>query len=264
MTIILGKLLESVTMSDDWKAVKEEAAAIRANLAKAQAAMDKTLAVLERPYLDAARKGDIPAMRKQLESGARLLATDGCGNTALFFAAQGGHVEAVKFLLDQGIPYDVKNRINSTPLMGAAGHGHMEVAKLLVELGSDPFYKNACGSSAYSYASSAKRTEMMEYLRFPRGVEEVELQRRDGDRRLREVFNFAKKERATYEWNFSNGPGERMTRESFDKVDQSQLRKAFDAYKQKGGKLPETDFFPPAKVEEPKPVAVKKRRWGLF
>jgi hypothetical protein len=259
-------------MSDAFKAVKEEAAAMKASLAQAKAAMDmaqvamdKTLAVLERPYLDAARKGDIPAMRKQLDSGARLLATDGCSNTALFFAAQGGHLEAVKFLLKEGIPLDVKNSINSTPLMGAAGHGHMEVAKLLVEGGSDPFYKNATGMSAYGYASSAKRTEMMEYLRYPRGLEEVELQRRDGDRRLREVFNFAKKERTTYEWSFSSGPGERMTRDAFDKVEQSHLRKAFDLYKEKGGKLPEADFFPPVPAEEPKPVAVvKKKRFFFF
>lgn len=251
-------------MSDEFKAVKEEAAAMKARMGKALASLDKVMGVLEKPYLEAARKGDVQALRKQLAGGARLLATDDCGNTALFFAAQAGHLEAVKFLLEQGIPFDVKNRINSTPLMGAAGHGHIEVAKLLVELGSDPFYKNACGISAYGYASSAKRSEMLEYLRFPRGVEEVELQRRDGDRRLREVFNFTKKERTTYEWSFSSGPGERMTREAFDKVEQSQLRKAFDAYRDKGGKLPEGDFFAPVKVEEVKPVAVKKRRWGLF
>jgi Ankyrin repeats (3 copies) len=255
-----------LTLAEEAKAVKAEAALLKDTMARALKSLDRVMDVLEKPYLEAARKGDVPALRKQLDKGARLLATDDCGNTALFFAAQGGHIDAVKFLLEQGIPLDIKNRINSTPLMGAAGHGHMEVAKLLVEGGSDPFYKNATGMSAYGYASSAKRTDMLEYLKAPRGVEEVELHRRDGDRRLREVFNFAKKERTTYEWQFSSGPGERMTRDAFDKVEPSQLRKAFDAYQQKGGKLPEADFFPPVKVEEVKPVVVakKKRRWGLF
>jgi ankyrin repeat protein len=151
-------------MDDEFKAVKEEMAALRAAFNKADAAMDRALGVLEKPYLDAARRGDVSALKAQLEKGARLLATDDCGNTALFFAAQYGHKAAVEFLLEKGIPLEVKNRINSTPLMGAAGHGHMDVAKLLVEKGADPFYKNATGMSAYGYARSAKRTEIMDFL----------------------------------------------------------------------------------------------------
>lgn len=160
-------------MEDELKAVKEEMAALKAAFKKTGAALDRALSVLEKPYLEAARRGDVPALKKQLESGARLMATDDCGNTALFFAAQCGHKAAVEFLLEKGIPLEVKNRINSTPLMGAAGHGHMDVAKLLVEKGADPFYKNATGMSAYGYARSAGRTEMTDFLLPPKPKPEV-------------------------------------------------------------------------------------------
>ncbi|MEZ0260875.1 MAG: ankyrin repeat domain-containing protein [Alphaproteobacteria bacterium] len=248
------------TLAEAAKAVREEAAAVRESMNRALKAMDKTLSVLEKPYLEAAQKGDVPAMSRQLEKGARLLATDSCGNTALFFAAQGGHLEAVKFLLKQGIPQNVKNSIKSTPLMGAAGHGHMEVAKLLVEAGSDPFYKNITGMSAYGYASSAKQTAMMEYLNPPR-PEEVEFRRQDGTRGIRDVFNFEKKEHITF--SLHDGVTHIEKQEPFAQADKTELRKAFNVYKQRGGKQPEAEFFP-APVEAAKPAAVKKRRWGLF
>lgn len=247
------------TLAEQAKAIKGEAAALAESMQSALKAMDKTLAVLEKPYLDAARKGDVPAMQRQLDKGARLLATDDCGNTALFFAAQGGHLEAVKFLLEQGIPQNVKNKINSTPLMGAAGHGHMDVAKLLVEKGADPFYKNITGMSAYGYAGSAKQAAMMEFLNPPR-PEEVEFRRQNG---VRDVFDFAKKERTTL--SASDGVTHIEKQQRFAQVENEELRKAFNLYRQRGGKQPEADFFPPAKTEEVKPVTVaKKKRFFFF
>jgi hypothetical protein len=75
-------------------------------------------------------------------------------NDALFEAARKGDVAAVKAELDKGVPVDATWRYNQTALFIAAGRGHTEVVRLLLERGAkadvkDSFYgMTAIGAAA--------------------------------------------------------------------------------------------------------------------
>jgi len=56
---------------------------------------------------------------------------------ALSEAARKGDVAAVKMLLDEGVDVNTKYRYNRTALSFAADRGHVEVVKLLIERGAD-------------------------------------------------------------------------------------------------------------------------------
>lgn len=244
--------------SEEVKAAEERLAAQREAERKAaeQAKLDKEL-------LEAARKGNVGELKDLLAKGASLAANDD-GNTALFYAAQYGRMDAVLFLLKEGIALDVRNRIRSTPLMGAAAKGHKEVARLLYDLGSDPYEKNATGSSAVSYARGAGYDDVVKDLSQPRQVDTVTFTRAVGDLTLQEVFNFAKRDRLTILRRGADGPVEAVQRDSFtDLTDKATLREAFTAYAKRGGKLPESDFFPapPAPEPEPEATAPQKKPW---
>lgn len=219
---------------------------------------------LGKALLEAARKGNVGEINDLLAKGASLAANDD-GNTALFYAAQYGRMDAVLFLLKEGMDVDVRNRIGSTPLMGAAAKGHKEVARLLYDLGSDPYEKNATGSSAVSYARSGGYADVAKDLSQPRQVDTVTFTRPVGDLTLQEVFNFAKRDRLTILRRGADGPVEALQRDSFsDLTDKNALREAFAAYAKRGGKLPESDFFPPPPAPpEPEPEKPAPRKSWL-
>ena len=242
-------------LAAEQKAAAERLAARQAEEAKAAAQK-----VLDKAYLEAAKKGNVSQLKDLLARGAALLANDD-GNTALFYAAQYGRRDAVDFLLDQGIPFDVKNRIGSTPLTGAAGGGHKEVAWELYMRGANPAEKNQTGMSALDYARSAGYPDMIELLTRKREVVEVSFSRQTGDRTLQEIFNFTHQERLTLiRKGGEAGPVEAIQREGFDKVtDEWRLREAFKIYKKRGGTITEAAIFP--RPPEPPAPAKNLKYW---
>lgn len=85
------------------------------------------------PLHDAARKGDLAAAVKLLESGADLTARDDhIRSTPLAWAAKYGQFEMVKFLLQSGAPKRLPDDPPwATPLAWATRRGHDEIVKLL-------------------------------------------------------------------------------------------------------------------------------------
>ena len=84
--------------------------------------------------LDAARKGDLPAVKTALASAdAGLEAKTRYGQTPLFLAAMNGHAEVVRFLLEKGAKVDVTDTFYKSTAIGfAAGRKHFEVIKLML------------------------------------------------------------------------------------------------------------------------------------
>jgi hypothetical protein len=72
----------------------------------------------------------------------------------------------------------------------------------------------------------------------------VTVYRRMGDRVLQEIFDFEGRERITFVRKDRDAPVEAMTRQNFSDIDdKASIRKAFEVYARKGGRLRERDFF---------------------
>ena len=90
------------------------------------------------PVADAARLGDLAAVRALLAEGEDANAAHGDGMSALHWAAERGDTELLKTLLQSGAAVDAMTRIGHyTPLHVASAAGQAEVIELLLAAGSD-------------------------------------------------------------------------------------------------------------------------------
>jgi ankyrin repeat protein len=94
---------------------------------------------------EAARKGDVAALKKVLDEGVDVNTKFRYDRTALSFAADRGHVDVVKLLLDRGADPNIKDTFyGATPLTWAVSPAmdrserHTEVVRLLLAHGGIP------------------------------------------------------------------------------------------------------------------------------
>jgi ankyrin repeat protein len=212
--------------------------------------------LLNRLLLQAAGNGNVRDMRILLDCGAEIEARGGddlhWNGTPLSIVAYKGYLSAVKFLLDRGADVNAADKDGDTVINAAIIHDKADVVEELLKRGANP----AIRSHRHENGADLARKKDSRRLHALLGVEdemrplttpddEVTFRRAFGGRVLEETFNFAAKERISLILKTPEGPVEAMTRDSFDAIgDRSALRRAYDAYAAKGGKLPESDFFP--------------------
>jgi ankyrin repeat protein len=91
------------------------------------------------PLIDAARKGDVEAVRSLLAEGADVNTAQGDGMTGLHWAAEGGHAAVADLLLAAGAGVEAKTRVGGyTPLHLASRSGQGAIASALLDAGADP------------------------------------------------------------------------------------------------------------------------------
>ena len=81
----------------------------------------------------AARSGNLSALKQKLAARTDINGLDGKGVSPLSWAAMSGQVEAVKLLIRSGANINRKNRDGNTPLHGAAFLGQADIVALLIE-----------------------------------------------------------------------------------------------------------------------------------
>ena len=90
------------------------------------------------PVADAARRGDVAAVRTLLAEGEDANAAHGDGMSALHWAAERGDTELVEALTQAGAAVEAVTRIGHyTPLHVASAAGQVEVVELLLSAGAD-------------------------------------------------------------------------------------------------------------------------------
>jgi ankyrin repeat protein len=114
-------------------------------------------------FQDAARKGDVVAVKKLLDEGVDVNTKFRYGATAIFYASDHGHVEVVKVLLEKGADLTLKDTFYGfTPLMLATSPAqkkrpeHTEIAKLLIAKGAPGKETALTGAIASGDAGLAK------------------------------------------------------------------------------------------------------------
>lgn len=89
------------------------------------------------PLMQACRLGDGAMVDALLQAGAKLGATNGDGNNALWLACFNGDVAIIDRLLDSGIAIDHQNDSGATCLMYAASSSKTAVVERLLQAGAD-------------------------------------------------------------------------------------------------------------------------------
>lgn len=100
----------------------------------------------------AARCGCTKLVQLLLDNGL-YLASGGCGQTALYYAAKWGHYDTVQFLLKNGLDSEARDGFGRTALQGVARVGHRRTVQLLLEKGSDIQARNEHGWTALHFAA---------------------------------------------------------------------------------------------------------------
>ncbi|QEU12205.1 ankyrin repeat domain-containing protein [Dermabacter vaginalis] len=95
-------------------------------------------AALARALMDAAREGNVDALRPAFDAGVPLNMQDADGNTMLMLAAYHGHAVLVRLLAERGADVDLLNDRGQSPLAGAVFKGFDDVVDALVDAGADP------------------------------------------------------------------------------------------------------------------------------
>jgi ankyrin repeat protein len=116
------------------------------------------------PIADAARDGDLKALRALLAQKVNVNAPEPDGSTALHWAADRGDLTAVDLLLRNGANARVVNRYGVTPLSLAADNGGAAVIDRLLKAGADPNTAAGGGETVLMTAARAGRTDAVRVL----------------------------------------------------------------------------------------------------
>lgn len=107
----------------------------------------------EDQFLQAAKAGNVSAVRVLLDKGVNIHAKDGHGETALHRAAMSGHKRIVDLLLEHGADTEWKGSFGGTALIAAARNRHQNTVQLLIEKGANIESENEFQSTALMYAA---------------------------------------------------------------------------------------------------------------
>ncbi|MHA1960719.1 MAG: ankyrin repeat domain-containing protein [Candidatus Thorarchaeota archaeon] len=93
---------------------------------------------IDETLLKAAEEGDFVGVRKALEDGADVNATnDDFRDTAIHVASSKGHLEIVKFLIDSGADILALNGVDMTPIHLAVRDGHTQIVELFLDVAEE-------------------------------------------------------------------------------------------------------------------------------
>jgi len=108
-------------------------------------------------------------MKSQLIAIVAAVLLVGCGPSAseraLLEAARKGNIEAVKQHLAAGTDVNAKVKSGSTPLHFAAGYGRKEIVELLIAEGADVNAQKNSGGTPLGHAISGKHPKTADLLR---------------------------------------------------------------------------------------------------
>jgi ankyrin repeat protein len=122
--------------------------------------------------LEAAKQGDIEAVKQFIDEGADVNAKDKNSATPLLHAASRGRKEIAELLISKGVDVNAKRNDGVTPLHWA---DNKEIAELLIAKGADVNARDWEGNTPLDRAIQGKQTELADLLRKHGGKTGAEL-----------------------------------------------------------------------------------------
>ena len=124
---------------------------------------------------EAAKAGNIEAVKQHLAAGTDVNVKNDFGFTPLLKAAQFGRREVAELLIAKGADVSVKDKFGRTPLHCAADEGQTEVAELLIAAGADVNGRDNGDRTPLDFAVMKKQNEISDLLRKHGGKTGAEL-----------------------------------------------------------------------------------------
>lgn len=114
----------------------------------------------ELSILEAAKKGNVKAIRAALERGESAnTGDDNMQVTPLMRAASSGCIDCMEVLLEAGAKIDSRNTASATALIMASMTGPIRSVKFLLDNGADPSLATPSGRNALSVANERNDTD---------------------------------------------------------------------------------------------------------
>ena len=114
--------------------------------------------------ISAAQGGDVAAVRRLLDGGAKVNALDARGRNAVLAATQGGHVQAARLLIERGADVNAQDDIRDSAFLLAGASGHTEIVRLALAAGADLKLTNRYGGTALIPACHHGHVETVQVL----------------------------------------------------------------------------------------------------
>jgi ankyrin repeat protein len=114
--------------------------------------------------LRAAETGDVAALKRLLDTGARVDARDANQRTALLLATHTNSVAVARLLIARGADVNAKDAIQDTPFLYAGAEGRIEILKMTLAAGADLTSTNRYGGTALIPAAHHGHVEAVKIL----------------------------------------------------------------------------------------------------
>ncbi len=116
------------------------------------------------PIVDAARSGDVAAIRALVRKGARVNAAEADGTTALHWASYRDDVAGADLLIRAGARVNAANDLGVTPLWTASLNGSEAMVRRLLEAGANPNVALLAGETPLMVAARGGSAAVVEQL----------------------------------------------------------------------------------------------------
>jgi ankyrin repeat protein len=116
------------------------------------------------PLIEAAKSGDIGAVRALVKKGANVNAAEADGSTALLWSSYRDDLESADLLIRSGAKVNAANDLGATPLWNACVNGSTRLVRRLLEAGANPNASLLLGETPLMAASRSGNAEVVEQL----------------------------------------------------------------------------------------------------
>ena len=118
----------------------------------------------DRELIEAAAKGNVPAVQRLLQAGASVDAADEKGVTALISAAYGNRLAVARLLIEAGADANRQDQTQQSAYLIATSDGHLDLLRLTLAAGADVHRTDSYNGTGLIRAADRGHVEIVRKL----------------------------------------------------------------------------------------------------